>query len=591
MLEATPKNIVWRSVVDALAPSICVLNREGTIIAENRTWREFSLQSEGQETYLGWNYVDVCMRTRSSGSRQVHRLGKAIEQILIGQLPSWDMEYPCHSRTEKRWFIAQVAPLHSKDAGIPSSSPSGAVITHRNVTEKKLLDLKLKKRAENDELTGLKNRRTLVECIGERTRDQSTGRSQALLLLDLDNFKDINDTAGHDTGDAVLEEVAARLLRTVSRWSSAVVARMGGDEFAILLDATQTRSVVPLAEELLDVLSKPHTVRGESLSSTISMGIAFSPTDATTARTLLKAADLALYKAKLSGRNRYIFYTDDLGQAAEQRKTLFDQAQHAITHHEFETYFQPIVNLKDKTLLGFEALVRWRHPEKGLLSPVHFLSVLNDRRMGKAISQTVLLQAIQHLSTWQRDDEHLMRASVNLTFEQIHNPNFVDSLCQHASTYSIKPAQLKLEITEGVVMEDTDDRIRLVLRRLRDAGFTISLDDFGTGFASLSHLSQLPLDEIKIDISFVQRLTTSRDARAVVRSIAHLAHELGLSVVAEGIENSEVEGIVTALGCDHGQGYLFGEPMPASAIPDFIVEWPHSPRTSGALPSLRSSTK
>ncbi|QPC88905.1 EAL domain-containing protein (plasmid) [Mesorhizobium sp. NBSH29] len=576
------------SVVDALTASICVIDHDGIVRAENAAWKQFSSRNGGIGSYIGVNYLEICRKAGGDDSEAAHRIATAIRQVLDGKRHRFEAEYPCHSHTEQRWFLTRATPLRFGSDNSQGKQSLGAVVSHQEITEKKLLEMQLKGFAETDELTGLRNRRSMIDHISKAFAEHKTGCTVALLLLDLDNFKEINDTSGHDIGDLVIKQVAERLSSLTSRNPSTIAARMGGDEFALLLAVEQPWSVVPLAEELLGLLDQPYPIDGEQVHSAASVGIAFYPTDAVAPASLLKAADLALYRAKNGGRNRYVFYTDNLRDAAQQRKKLFNQGRSGIVRNEFETYFQPIVSLKDKSLLGLEALIRWQHPDLGLITPAHFLPLLKDWGMGEALSQVVLLQVIQHLSDWPE-----IRISVNLTTGQLRNPNFVDFLCREILANSVNAEQLKLEITEDVVLGDSNNEFETILTRLRDAGFKISLDDFGTGYASLSHLSQFPLDEIKIDMSFVKQLNTSRRARSVVRSITHLAHELGLSVVAEGIEDREIEGIVAALGCDHGQGYLFGRPQPASAIPDIIKKWTYPSRAPSALPApnLRNSSR
>ena len=576
------------SVVDALTASICVIDADGIVRAENAAWKQYASLNGGSGSYVGSNYLEICTKADGDNSEMAHRIGKAIRQVLDGKRQRFETEYPCHSPNEQRWFLTRATPVRFDSDGISGKQSFGAVVSHQEVTEKKLLEIKLKKVAETDELTGLSNRRSMIEHISKAFATHKPGHTVALFLLDLDNFKEVNDTSGDDAGDVIIKQVAERLTAVTSRNPSAIAARMGGDEFALLLEVEQPWGVVPIAEDVLGLLNQPYDIDREQMHSVASVGIAFFPTDAVTPDSLLKAADLALHRAKDGGRNRYVFYTDSLRDAARQRKELFNQGRSGILRNEFEAYFQPIVRLKDKSLSGFEALIRWGHPHLGLLTPAHFLPLLKDWRMGEALSQIVLLQVIQNLSDWPE-----VRVSVNLTSAQLQNRNFVDFLCRELSSHSVKPDQIKLEITEDVVLGDNDRQIEILLRRLQDKGFTISLDDFGTGYASLSHLSQFPLDEIKIDMSFVKQLKTSRRARSVVRSIAHLAHELGLSVVAEGIEDAETEGVVAALGCDHGQGYLFGRPQPASGVPDLIREWPYASRAPSAFPApnLRSSSR
>jgi diguanylate cyclase (GGDEF)-like protein len=581
------ENQVARSVLDALASSICVIDHNGTIRAENSAWRQFS-KANGGGSCLGIDYLQLCEKADGRDSEAAARFAEGIRDVLSGERLRFEMEYPCHSPDEQRWFVGRITPLRAVPNSTAGSEIVGAVISHQDVSDRKLRDLQLQRLVDIDELTGLNNRRSINNYIELASSRVAKGNTLALFLLDLDNFKTINDTFGHDAGDLVIKQAADRIATFMSKWHSSVAARMGGDEFAVLVEIKQPWNVVPMAEELLGILRNIYKIDREYVHSHASIGITFYPTDALSPHLLLKYADLALYKAKNTGRNRYAFYTNSLRDAVEQRHKLFSEVRSGIFSGEFETYFQPIVRLRDKSLLGFEALIRWRHPAKGLLTPFHFLRALRDKNMGQELSQIVLLQVIQHLSTWPE-----VCVSVNITSGQLHNANFVEFLSRQTRLHSIMPERIKLEITEDVALQDDDHDITSVLSRLRDSGFRISLDDFGTGYGSLSHLSQFPLDEIKIDMSFVKRLNTSRDARAVVRSVTHLAHELGLSVVAEGIEDAETEGIVSALGCDSGQGYLFGKPQPASGIQDLIKCWPYSSEEPRALsvPNLRSNSR
>lgn len=578
-------------MVDALTASICIIDRDGVIRAENGAWQNFSMRNRGAGSYVGANYLEICGKASDGGCETALLFGTAIRDVLAGACDRFETEYPCHSPDEQRWFLARVTPFKAESG--PGNRLSGAVITHQDITGTKLLQHELKRLADTDELTRLKNRRCLFDHIQSSAANLASGSTLALCLLDLDNFKEINDTSGHDAGDLVIRAAAERILLATSDMQSVIVARMGGDEFAVLLEVKRPWRVVPLVEKIFGLLSEPYSISNETVQSAASIGIAFYPLDAESPQSLLKAADLALYRAKHEGRSRYMFYTTALREEVAQRKALFNEARAGIARAEFETYFQPIVSLKDKALVGLEALVRWQHPEKGLLAPGQFLSVLNDRNLGTAVSQAVLLQVIQHLSKWRRDQLPVTRVSVNLTTDQLQNANFVEFLCRETAALGIEPDLIKLEITENVVVGEDTEQVCSVLTRLRSAGFLISLDDFGTGYASLTHMSQFPLDEIKIDMSFVRELSASRKARAVVRSVTHLAHELGLSVVAEGIEDAETEGIVTALGCDHGQGYVFGRPQPASVIPELIRQWDYASLAPRALPAsnLRSSSK
>ncbi|APH72563.1 hypothetical protein BSQ44_15260 [Aquibium oceanicum] len=428
---------VERSIVDALTASICIIDQEGIIRAENDARRNFSKRNGGKDSYIGESYLPVVTKAIDGESEGEAEFRKAIREVLNGECHGFEIEYPCHSPDEQRWFLARVTPLQAQPRNKLGTEVLGAVITHQDISIRKLLELRLTRLAETDELTGLKNRRYLLEKIESSATKLQAGSTLALCLLDLDNFKEINDTAGHDAGDHILRQVAERISSVTSHLQSVVLARMGGDEFAVLLEVPRPWSVVPIAEEVFALLSAPYSIGSEKVLSAASIGIAFYPMDAGTPESLMKAADLALYGAKEGGRSRYVFFTTSLREEIEQRTALFTETRAALARNEFETHFQPIVRLKDKSLVGLEALVRWRHPTKGLISPAHFLPVLKDRHLGTAVSQAVMLNVIEHLSAWEGDRIPSVRVSVNLTADQLQNANFVEFLSRETSARAV----------------------------------------------------------------------------------------------------------------------------------------------------------
>jgi diguanylate cyclase (GGDEF)-like protein len=419
--------------------------------------------------------------------------------------------------------------------------------------------------ANHDYLTGLLNRRGFLKRL-EGLHANNT--SYALLLIDLDNFKAVNDTSGHDLGDKLLFEVAARLSSVCSDKSA--LARLGGDEFALIVpDVAKPWSVVPFAQAVIEAFSAPFASEGGPAFLSASMGIALSPSNGRTPVSVLKATDLALYQSKEKGRGRFSFYSKEVDQKSSARRRLFDEARDGLSKGDFKPYYQPLIGLRSHAVCGFEALVRWSKPHRGLLTPGQFFEALQDDRLGTAISNHVLRSVVTQVGCWQKDWD-VPPISVNLTAGQLRSPNFIESLKRTLSKSDVPHNKLKFEITENIVLDRQPETIIARVDELRSLGHEISLDDFGTGYASLTHLRSLPIDQLKIDISFVQSLKASRDSRAIVRSLAHLAHELRIEVACEGLEDAETASVAALLGCDVGQGYLFSKPMPANKVRGFF---------------------
>jgi len=430
--------------------------------------------------------------------------------------------------------------------------------------------------AFHDSLTGLPNRAMFTELLKAEIESSSRRNDHmfAVLFLDLDRFKNINDSLGHTHGDLLLVAFAERLERTLRPVDT--LARFGGDEFAILLSGmTDATDAVRVAQRIQDELSQPFVLDKNSAFATASIGIAFSSSGYDRADDILRDADIAMYRAKENGKARYEVFDHGMHARAVLRLQLESDLRQAIENKEFCVYYQPIVCLQTGRLAGFEALVRWNHPRRGLVSPADFIPVAEETGLIVPIGQWVLNEACAHVRQWQLDSpsHRNLSLSVNLSARQVAQPDLLERIKEALETSKLNPHCLKLEITESVVMENAE-AAALMFKQLRSLGVQLSIDDFGTGYSSLSYLHRFPLNYLKIDRSFVMRLTTDND-NAIVRTISTLAHNLGMEVIAEGIETEEQYQQLKKLGCEYGQGYLFSRPVDNTVVHHLLTQDSH----------------
>ncbi|MCG9697284.1 EAL domain-containing protein [Shewanella sp. Isolate11] len=431
-----------------------------------------------------------------------------------------------------------------------------------DITEKKQAEHIIWKQANYDPLTGLPNRRMLLEYLGsEILRTDRSQRHFALMFLDLDFFKEVNDTLGHDMGDLLLQQTAQRLKDCIR--DSDVVARLGGDEFTVVLaDIENPTSVERVAQAILEKIAEPYKLGDETTYISASIGITIYPDDATDIEGLLKHADQAMYAAKEQGRNRYHYFTPSMQEYARYRMTLIKDLRNAIAQNEFEIYYQPIIDLKDQSVFKAEALIRWNHPERGLVSPVEFIALAEETGLINEIGNWVFETAAHQAASWREKFGFQIQISINKSPVQFRDEGdifnrWLDLLRQ----LSLSSNAICVEITEGLIL-DASMGVTDKLLAYRDAGIQVSLDDFGTGYSSLAYLKKFDIDYLKIDQSFTRNLATEDDGVALCEAIIVMAHKLGIKVIAEGVETAEQQQILTQSGCDYAQGYLFSEPLP-----------------------------
>lgn len=438
---------------------------------------------------------------------------------------------------------------------------SGWVATYEDVTERRRVEQRIAYMAHHDALTDLPNRTLLAERIEHAfARAHRFGDEFAVLYLDLDRFKAVNDTLGHPVGDALLTAVSGRL-RSCTR-DTDLVARMGGDEFAVLqIGPEAARAADHLAQRIREIVSAPYEINGNKLDIGTSIGIAVAPRDGVSTDQLLKNADLALYRAKADGRNTHRFFEPRMDEELQARRLIELDLRKALTAGELEIYYQPLVALSDAAVTGYEALLRWKHPERGFISPAEFVPIAEEIGLIVPIGEWVLHHACAEASTWGDD----LTVAVNLSPVQLKARDLAQVVMLALANSALPPQRLELEITETVFLDDNEQTLS-ILHSLRSFGVRIAMDDFGTGYSSLSYLRSFPFDKIKLDRSFVRDLGVKPDSFAIVQSIATLGGSLGMTTTAEGIETPEQLEQLKAAGFNQGQGYLFGRPQPAEHI-------------------------
>ena len=440
----------------------------------------------------------------------------------------------------------------------------------RYAIERKKSDLHLNYLAQYDPLTGIPNRQFFNDQLTRATaRARRDGRKVTLLFLDLDAFKVVNDTLGHDAGDRLLKEVADRIRRAVR--TGDIVARLGGDEFAVMLEGLSTpRDVEALASGLLEVIAQPYHIADRQLTITTSIGITMYPSDNSDTQMLLKNADIAMYQAKEYGRNNFKFFHEQMHADLMEYHELERDIREAIQQGQFHLAYQPKVNIRINQLQGLEALLRWNSPTRGNVSPGNFIPVAEESGHIIPLGYWVLNEVCLTLRSWQDKGLTLVPVSVNVSARQFQQPDFHKRVAEVLRKHGIDPSLIEIELTEGLVMEDIDSAQR-ELAQLKKIGLRISIDDFGTGYSCLSYLRRFPIDVLKIDKSFVQEIGGSRDGESIIDAIISLAKSLRLETVAEGVETAAQLHYLLDHGCHVVQGFLFGKPMEMHLIEPLLA--------------------
>jgi diguanylate cyclase (GGDEF)-like protein/PAS domain S-box-containing protein len=517
--------------------------------------------SEGTRALTGYSPEDFTSGRVSYGSlvheQDRERCWISTQEALRQRLP-YTMEYRIRTADgAEKWIWERGVGVHGQEGELVALEGFVSDITERKLSEQRLAQL-----AQFDTLTGLPNRVLLHDRLAQSlTQARRHDRTVGVLFVDLDRFKLVNDTLGHYAGDLLIAEVARRLTHCVRPGDT--VGRISGDEFAVVLaDLAHADDAALVAQKVLEALAEPYQLAGSEAYATASIGIAAFPGDGDDAEDLLRNADMAMYRAKESTRNAFCFFTAEMNLRSAERMQLNNDLRHAIERNEFVLHYQPKVELASGALTGFEALLRWNHPTRGLVAPGQFVAALEESGLIVPVGEWVLKEACAQIGRWQRAGFAPVPVAVNLSAKQFRRRDLDVVVSGALAAAGVAPELLELEITESCLMEDPDQAVRL-LRQLRDAGVRISVDDFGTGYSSLSYLTRLPLAALKIDRSFVRDAVTKPEAASIVRAVIDMAHNLRFTVVAEGVETEQQVAFLRRHACDQAQGYHYGQPSSA----------------------------
>jgi diguanylate cyclase (GGDEF)-like protein/PAS domain S-box-containing protein len=572
-----------RTVLNSIGDPICIIDvKDFRIIGVNSAFlHEFMIT---EEEALGKFCYEITHR-RTSPCTSPDETCPLSETLKTGRHAS--AEHAHVDKDGKKHYVEVISSpiLDEQDA------VSQVVHVQRDITGRKNAEEQIRFLAYYDSLTGLPNRTFYKELLSRAlTLARRYKRNMATLFVDLDAFKRINDTLGHDAGDALLQEVAARLTRGLrnsdyvaradKEEAQDAVSRLGGDEFIVLLnEMSRIEDAAIAANRILSDLSQPFMLDGQEVFITASIGISLYPLDGTDADALLKAADIAMYHAKNQGKNNVQFYAQSMNDATLERLNMENELHRAIERNEFLLYYQPKLDAKSREVVGIEALIRWKHPDKGMISPAEFIPLAEESGMIVRIGEWVLNAACRRNRAWRATGLPSFNMSVNLSNRQFGHKDLIETVTRALKDVEMDPNHLELEITESTIMQNPEKSIA-TLRQFKEMGIRISIDDFGTGYSSLNYLRRIPFDSLKIDRSFVMNINTSQDDAAIVRAIIAMAHSLKLRVIAEGVEKEEQFAFLRELGCDEVQGYLFSKPLPAEEYIRFIATMSSGNRSS-----------
>ncbi|MDH7603190.1 MAG: EAL domain-containing protein [Armatimonadota bacterium] len=561
---------MFHDIIDFLPHAVLVIDTEGKVVAWNRAAEE--LTGVPASAMLGKGDYEYAIPFY--GKRRPVLANAVLDPNLLNQDLYPEVKRRGNTLTAEiflptlspqgKYVAATACPLYDSNGNVV-----GAIELVKDITEYKLYQEKLKRLAYKDHLTGLPNRLVFGDRLSrEIARAHEENRMIAVMFLDIDRLKLINDSLGHTLGDRLIKAVADRLSTTLSEANT--VARMGGDEFTILLTGLEeAEQAISVADTVLAELSKPFVVDNREIYLTASIGISLFPEHGTDVETLVRNADAAMYTAKEAGKNTYRMYTPSLHAELVERMMLEHDLRKALENNEFRLHFQPRVDMESGFVVAAEALVRWQHPQLGMLYPSQFIGLADETGLITRLSKWVLSSCGQQLAKWRQELANPIKLSANISAKDIHRSDLVHVVEQVLSETGLDPSYLELELTEETLIQSPEDAAR-VLCELKDLGVGIAIDDFGTGYSSLGYLRKLPIDVIKIDRSFIKDITTDADDAAIAGAIIAMAHSLRLRVVAEGVETMEQLDFLRKLGCDEIQGYFVAYPVPAEQLVEML---------------------
>jgi diguanylate cyclase (GGDEF)-like protein/PAS domain S-box-containing protein len=540
------------TVLDHMPQGVALFDAHSRLMFCNRRYAEmYGLSSEIVKS--GLTIAELVAHCRKA----------AVFQETPGNYPLRQLECPADKETATHTLqLSDGRVVAVVNKPIPEG---GWLATHEDVTERQRAQEQIVHMARHDSLTDLPNRVLLRERLEHELKRVKRGEHLAVLCLDLDHFKGVNDTLGHPIGDELLKRVADRL-RNCTREPD-TVARLGGDEFAIIMTQMhRPNDATSLSQRVRDSIAKPYQIDGHQLMVNISIGISVAPVDGMDPDTLLKNADMALYGAKADGRGCYRFFEPEMDARMKSRRHLEMDLQKALADKEFELYYQPLVNLETNEISALEALIRWKHPTRGMISPADFIPIAEETGLIMPIGEWVLRTACAETAYWPEN----VKVAVNVSPSQLKSRNFLATVTNALEESGMTPNRLQLEITESVLMQNTFSTLE-ILHALRKLGVQIAMDDFGTGYSSLSYLRSFPFDKIKIDRSFIQDLSNGQEPLAIVHAVAGLAKCLHMASTAEGVETTQQFEALRAIGCTEMQGYLFSRAKPAAEARQFFT--------------------
>jgi diguanylate cyclase (GGDEF)-like protein len=556
------QNIQLDAALNNMVQGLAMFDRNYRLVLCNNRYREIYGFTQAQTT-RGTPLIDL-IELRVKSGLIADRSPAEIVDLMLRHRDSTQLKQFHNQLSDGRCIAITAQPMPD----------GGTVTTHQDITEQRRSEAKIAHMALHDALTGLPNRVLLNEQLGHALTRTKRGEIVAVHLLDLDRFKNVNDTLGHPAGDKLLRQVTARLKEVVRETDT--VARMGGDEFAIVqVGIEQPSDATALALRTIEGISEPYEIDGHHVVIGTSVGIAVAPIDGDNPDQLLRNADLALYRAKGDGRRTFRFFELQMDAQSQDRRTMETDLRSALAGNEFELYYQPIMDLRSDSVSGFEALLRWRHPQRGLLLPGRFIPLAEEIGFIVPLGEWAIRQACATAATW--PDE--LQVSVNLSPVQFGSSGLVQVVMGALAASGLEPSRLELEITESTLLQNSEQTLS-ILYQLRELGVRIALDDFGTGYSSLNYLQSFPFDKIKIDRSFITDIADGTGSLNIVRAVTAMAKGLGMTATAEGVETREQLETVRAEGCGEVQGYYFSQPLPASELSRFYLSRSRMPARS-----------